>query len=115
MPKKNLATWLIIAIVIIIAGIVIYLQTRPNTNVSPELAQCIGKNSAMYSQTTCHYCRQQKDMFGDNVKYLNITECDYNISLCNSLGITETPTWIVNGTKYAGVQSVDELKRLTGC
>ena len=83
--------------------------------VSVDVAKCIGSNSQLYVQLGCHFCAEQEQIFGDSWKYLNVTDCYYNASLCNSLNIQGTPTWIVNGTKYLGVQSIDKLKQLTGC
>lgn len=117
MNKKSLMTWTIIIGIFIVAGIIIYSQSK-NTSielVSKEIAQCIGGNSTMYSQTGCHYCKQQKDMFGSSVKYLTIIECDYKPDLCNSLGIQGTPTWIIKNQSYVGVQSIERLQNLTGC
>jgi glutaredoxin len=113
--KKNMVSSLIVIGVIILALAIIFLRTSPSPVVSAELAQCIGNHSVMYSQTGCHYCKQQKDMFGDNVKYLNVIECDLNSTICNQLGIQGTPTWIINGKQYVGVQTIDQLKNLTGC
>lgn len=110
-------TSFIVLAIIIFAGGIIYLQSY---NVGAELVpkqitQCIGANATMYSQTGCHFCKQQKDMFGSSVKYLNIIECNYAPSLCNSLGIQGTPTWIIKDIKYQGVQSIANLQNLTGC
>ena len=52
-------------------------------------------------------------MFGDNLQYLNIIDCFYDRTQCE--GITGTPTWIINGEAYKGVQNIDRLKELTGC
>ncbi|HTZ41830.1 MAG TPA: hypothetical protein VMC07_01320 [Candidatus Omnitrophota bacterium] len=113
--RKNLVTLFIIIGILILAGIIIYFQAKPGAGVSPQIAACIGKHSIMYSQTGCHYCKQQKELFGNSVQYLNITECDINSAPCTKLGIQATPTWIINGTWYVGVQPIEKLQNLTGC
>ena len=116
MPKKkSVVTLAIIIGIAVIAGIFIYLQNHNTTSVPADVAKCIGSNSQIYVQLGCHFCAEQEQIFGDSWKYLNVTDCYYNASLCNSLNIQGTPTWIINGTKYLGVQSIDKLKQLTGC
>ncbi|MFZ1971147.1 MAG: hypothetical protein WAU65_03145 [Candidatus Nanoarchaeia archaeon] len=114
--KSSLVTFLVIVAVIIIAGLIIYLQyANKGSGVSADLAKCIGVNSQIYVQLGCHFCAEQEALFGSSYQYLNSTDCYYNQTLCNNLGIQGTPTWIINGTTYLGVQSIDKLKNLTGC
>ena len=114
--KKNaLITVLIIVVILAIAGVIIYIKSNSNSAVSAQLAQCIGSHSQIYVQLGCHFCAEQEALFGDSFKYLNSTDCYYNASICNQLGISGTPTWIINGKQYLGVQSIDQLKNLTGC
>jgi len=115
--KKNLVTLLIIITILAFATWIIYSNSKSTGEelVPSQIAQCIGGNATMYSQTGCHFCKQQKDMFGTSVQYLDIIECDQQPSVCNSLGIQGTPTWIINGTKYQGVLSIENLQNLTGC
>ena len=117
MNKKNKVTIVIILAIIILTGVIIYLKTYDlgEELVPKEIAQCIGDNSVMYSQTGCHFCKIQKDMFGSSVKYLNIIECDYQPAICNALAISGTPTWIIDEIQYTGVQPIETLQNLTGC
>ncbi len=39
---------------------------------------------------------------------INIIDCFYEPEKCE--GITNTPTWVFQGEKYVGVQSIEELK-----
>ena len=34
--------------------------------------------------------------------------------MCINAGIEGTPTWVINEQKYEGVQTIGELKELTG-
>jgi hypothetical protein len=114
MRRGTLLTGLIIVLIIAFA---VYEKTKPNdSNVSEELAKCIGENSVLYSQVTCSHCVAQKRMFGENVKHLNIFECGSdNWKTCSEIGITGTPTWVINQRHYSGVRSVESIQQLTGC
>lgn len=113
MKKNTLVTWIIILLVIAFA---IYVKTQPNGNAEVELAKCIGENSVLYSQTGCHACDVQEDVFGSSWKYINEFKCDSDAwQTCNQLMIQGTPTWIINGEHHRGVQSIEELKQATGC
>jgi hypothetical protein len=100
-------------IIITIIVFVIVAKNTPQKTTSDEVAQCIGQNSIVYIQNGCHACLNQENLFGDSYKYLNVIDCFYTPEKCS--GITATPTWVINGEKYIGVQSIDKLKGLTGC
>ena len=108
----NAITFLIVFGVIIFA---IFLITNKGQETSDEVAQCIGKNSILYTQLGCHACETQKNLFGESYKSLNKIDCYYTPEKCISANITATPTWVIKNQKYIGVQLVDELKELTGC
>jgi len=110
--KKNLVTAIIILTIIIFS---IWILTRGNSNVDEELAKCIGENSILYVRTGCSACEAQKDLFGDSIKHLQIIDCMTQAQECLNNGITSVPTWIINGNKYVSVQSIKNLKELTGC
>lgn len=114
MKKKR---GLIITIVIIIAIIItsIIILTKSNSKVSEETAKCIGQNSQLYAQLGCHACENQEKMFGKNYKHLNVTDCWFERDKCLEVQISATPTWIIQGEKYIGVQNIERLKELTGC
>ncbi len=82
---------------------------------SAEIARYIGEHSVLYVQTGCIHCIEQEALFGDNVKYLNIVDCLIEgRQECIIAGIDGTPTWVINGQKYEGVQTIEKLKELTG-
>ena len=109
--KKNL--WVTIFVIIAVIILAIILMNRSPALVSKDTAQCIGENSELYVQLGCHACETQEKMFGNNYEYLNIIDCFYERDKCSE--ITVTPTWIINEEKYTGVQTIEELKELTGC
>ncbi len=109
--KKKKGLTLIIILVVIILAIIIITRSHPET--SKEIAECIGKNSALYTQLGCSACQIQEEIFGDNYKYLNVVDCWFEGDKCG--GIEYTPTWIIKGEKYTGAQSISTLQELTGC
>jgi hypothetical protein len=102
----------------IILGVIIFAVIMRNTihnGVSQNIAECIGQNSILYIQLGCHACENQEKLFGDKYQYINVIDCFYEKDECINVEITKTPTWIINGKKYIGIQSIEELKKLTGC
>jgi uncharacterized membrane protein len=106
----NAITFLIIFGVVILAA---FLITSKGEETSNEIAKCIGENSVLYTQLGCHACETQKNLFGESYQYLNLVDCFYEGEKCSN--IEYTPTWIINNEKYVGIQSIEELKELTGC
>ncbi len=106
--------------VLLIAGGIIYFKNFQGSTIadipSEKVARWIGEHSTLYVQTGCVHCEEQKDLFGENVQYLNIVDCikEDSRQQCIDAGIEGTPTWIINGQKYSGVQSIEKLKELTG-
>lgn len=116
--KKTLLTWVIIVGIVALGIILISIHSNANSGiVSASLAQCIGQHSKLYVQYGCPHCADQEAMFGGNLKYLNYTDCfqQENRQQCINANITAVPTWIINGQRYLGVQSIPTLQNLTGC
>jgi glutaredoxin len=117
MNKKKLVTPVVIILMILLAGTIIYFRNlQPSSEVSVDIAKYIGAHSVLYVQTGCSHCKDQEDLFGENAKYLTIIDCfvESERQKCINDGIQGTPTWIINGEKYVGVQSIEKLKELTG-
>ena len=110
MKKRILIT---IIIVLAVIGFSVILLVKNNNYVSATTARCIGENSELYIQLGCHACGIQLEKFGEKEKYLNVIDCFYEREKCE--GIMYTPTWVINGEKYIGVHSIEELKELCGC
>ena len=111
MKKRNWITITIIVAVVIFS--LILINNTSAGHVPKSTAICIGENSELYIQLGCHACVAQEEMFGESKEYLNTIDCFYKREKCE--GITYTPTWIINGEKYVGVQSIEQLKELTNC
>ncbi len=83
--------------------------------VSKATATCIASKSTLYVKTGCPYCEEQKELFGENFKYLNVVDCVEEPAICTKAGIIGVPTWVIDDEKIEGVQSIAKLKELTGC
>jgi hypothetical protein len=116
MNKEKVVTVAIIFSILLIAGIIIYSKTKgPENNAIPsiQVSEYIGARSILYVQTGCSHCIEQEALFGENAKYLNMIDCVQYAQVCIKAGIEATPTWVINGKKYVGVQSIEKLKELT--
>lgn len=109
MDKEKIFTIIIISIIIISALGILFLKNYNNKNINLEDAMIIGNNSILYVQTGCSHCKEQEDLFGENIKYLKIINCLEEIDTCINNNITVTPTWIINNKKYEGFKSLKEL------
>jgi len=84
-------------------------------------ANCLTESGAkFYGAYWCSHCQAQKEGFGESSELIPYVECDQNgpnsqVELCSEVGITGFPTWIINGEKYMGKQSHEDLAKLTGC
>lgn len=112
--NKDTKIYLALAVVIILIIIGIF-WIKNNNHIDKKLAQCIANKSELYIQLGCPACKIQEDMFKDSYIYLNVIDCHYQPEKCIDARLTHTPTWIINGEKYQGVQSIEKLKELTGC
>lgn len=111
--KKVLIYGLIILAILIATGFI--SLSNSNLDITPKTLQCIAENSILYVQTGCSACEVQKNLFGNDYKYLNIVDCVTEKEACQISGITATPTWIIHNKKYVGVQQLSRLKELTSC
>ncbi|MFB6215747.1 MAG: glutaredoxin family protein [Candidatus Aenigmatarchaeota archaeon] len=116
------STQMIIAVVlgtVVLVGALGYVALtggdKPETEMD-KFAKCLSENGAtMYGLQTCPHCQEQKGMFGSSFKFVSYVECSQRRSLCSQKGISSVPTWIVNGERYVGVQSLGKLADITGC
>jgi len=86
------------------------------TKTISEFAKCLTKNWVkMYWTSWCWHCKDQKDMFWDDFKNINFTDCDKDRKTCKIAWITWYPTWVINWKKYPWVQSFEELWNAAWC
>lgn len=116
MKKRS---WITLAVIVAVIILAIFLINASKDGVSKKTTMCIANNSEFYTQLGCHACEIQKDMFGKNSQYLTIVDCWFEKEKCfqeiAEAGRFHTPTWVINGEKYIGVQSIEKLKNLTSC
>jgi uncharacterized membrane protein len=68
-----------------------------------------------YGSYYCPHCAEQKEMFGGSVKRLPYVECSPGgpsapqAAECSAKNIQGYPTWIINGERYVGTQSLEAL------
>lgn len=115
MAKGRLATICIVILILSIAGAIIYSKNAGLAveDATEKEARWIGEHSVLYVQTGCSHCKDQEALFGNNLKYLNIID-ERDMQKFIDAGIEATPTWVINGQKYIGVQSIEKLRELTG-
>ena len=110
MKKDKVITILTVLLVLIIAFIII---TNKGGNTPKNITQCIGEKATLYVQNGCPHCRTQENMFGENVKYLNIISCSDDWTKCQN--ILGTPSWKIDNQIISGVKSIGFLQNITGC
>ena len=118
---KNIRLILFIAVFAVVAAVayaVIYFaQTQPSPpGQYDKLTKCLTANGAiMYGQTNCHACLYQMQLLGTSFSYINETNCTDDYDYCSSLSIGATPTWMINGSYYVGIQTPEQLANESGC
>ncbi len=118
LAQKSLLIIGIVIAVAIIAWSVSGYSVKDENNLTDldKFAKCLTENGAtLYASKYCGHCKNQKEMFGDSLKYINQVECSENQQLCQQMGIRGVPTWIINGESHTGVQSFETLSSVTGC
>ena len=114
MNKKKLI-WIIIP-VLFIAGLVWLIRTPGKPGALDSFAMCINDSGAkFYGAYWCPHCVEQKELFGASEKRLPYIECSPagpsapQATECKEKDIKGYPTWIINGTRYTGLLSLDTL------
>lgn len=111
--KKDLIITITITIAVLVLAYFIITSSKPIPFTDEEVAKCIGENSILYVQLGCPHCETQEELFGENLKYLDIIDCFYERDKCEEIRVT--PTWKIEGELIENIQSINKLKELTGC
>jgi lipopolysaccharide export system protein LptC len=109
MKKDRIITLIFILVVI---ALIVFIYLKNNQHSDEQVVRCIASHSTLYIATGCSACAYQEKIFGLNFRYLNTIDCAFTPEKCSDI---QTPTWIINGKKTVGVQSIEKLKELTGC
>ena len=113
--KKDIKIYIGIALVVVVIIAAIMIVQNNGSDVDEKITRCIANNSVYYGKLVCPACDKQEEIFGSNSKLLNKVDCFYDFPLCMNATIEFTPTWVIKGEKYVGVQSIERLQELTGC
>jgi len=116
-PAVSYGIWLVIGGAI--SGAIASCSSLPNAY-EASLADHLSESGAkMYGAYWCPHCAIQKDYFGGAVGRIPYIECDpeginNEAALCQQMGITAYPTWIIEDEYYLGAQPLPKLARLSG-
>ncbi len=118
MLKKN---WLfiLIFIVIVIAGTMIFRQSWGNNSIVMPEGECEVKEITFYYLDTCSWCKKIKnektieklEALGVKVEQVNIATNRASVKH----QISGVPTFIINDQAYSGYRSFDELWDMLNC
>jgi|SRR3989344_112676 len=121
--KKTKPIYLLVALFLLI--IIAFILFRPETTgENDDFVNCLAeKDAKFYGAYWCGHCKTQKDLFGDSLSllkdkvYVECAEDAFNNERdkCIQAGIVGYPTWVINGNKYTGTKSLNQLSELTGC
>ncbi len=116
--KKRLRKYLLVSGIILAVTILaytIYFRFQLPGQYD-NFAKCLTeKGAVVYGNDFCSYTNKQLNWFDSSKKHLNYVKCVDNKELCDSKGITTTPTWEIGGKTYAGVQDFKRLAEISGC
>jgi glutaredoxin len=109
------------ALVAIVAGIFVFAGgPPPATPYQQALARHLARSGAtFYGAYWCPHCQEQKELFGGAAGSLPYVECDAKganaqTERCERAGVRAFPTWVIGGERREGMQSLEELARVSG-
>lgn len=76
-------------------------------------------NAKFYGAGWCPHCKEQKEMFGSSVKRVPYVECSPGgpgtpqAAVCTAAGVESYPTWTIDGQRYVGTQSLENLAQFS--
>ena len=114
--KQSTKTYIaLIALIIIIIGAIYVYKNMNQPTATEDFAKCLASKSIIYSSSICPHCQDQKKIIGPSYKFLNEVDCYTDPQKCIDANITATPTWLINGKYYVGVESLQQLEQNSGC
>lgn len=86
-------------------------------NEDQNFAKCLSDSGAVFYGTEwCPHCKEQKEMFGDDIKEIRYVDCDKNKNFCDKEKIEAYPTWkFKDGSFLRGKRELKDLSEKTGC
>ena len=120
--NKKLIIWLVIIIVLVVAGVIFWMYQNSQPGKLDDFAKCLKDNGVkFYGAFWCPHCQQQKTLFANSAKYLPYIECstpDSNgqLEVCKKENIQAYPTWqFSDDSRQEGELSLKELSEKSGC
>ncbi|WKZ25382.1 MAG: hypothetical protein QY322_03245 [bacterium] len=120
--SKNVIIIIISSAILIIGASVLLVKSGNTPGKYDDFAKCLNEKGAeFYGAFWCSHCRNQKNMFGKSVDFLNYIECstpdgNSQLSQCTEKGIESYPTWIfADGSRENGVIPLEKLAEKTEC
>ncbi len=125
-PRPRAATWgwmsagLVAAVAFLAIGYAASAPQAAESGYAAGLARHLTASGVkFYGAYWCPHCTDQKAMFGKAVTLLPYIECDPRSPIgrpqvCVAANIRVFPTWDIQGRRYEGVLSLEELAQLTG-
>lgn len=112
---KRIINYSVLAIILIAAAYLIYVNTKTEPGLHDDLAKCLtAKGAVMYGTEWCPHCQDQKRLFGPSFKYVTYVNCDLNQALpeCQQ----GYPHWTFSkGEPLSGKQELETLKERAEC
>lgn len=107
----------VIVIIVVVALAYLFLVPASGPAQLEEFAKCLaGKGVSLAGTSTCHYCNEQKTMFGDSFSYIEFHDCGTDPVWCAGNNVRSYPTWVfADGRRAVGLQSLKRLSELSGC
>ncbi len=97
-------------------------KSEPVDGQYAHVAQCLTeKGVKFYGAYWCGHCANQKEMFGDDFRYIDSYECDArgkdaNPEACAEAGIQAYPSWSFPGQGViTGKRPIEELAKKANC
>lgn len=113
-----LAAGIVVALQLVLGGV---LERRPENPRVAALVQHLEQTGARYyGASWCGSCARQNRLFGASARRLPYVECSPAgrgappARECLDAGVTSYPTWQINGLMHPGVQTPQDLARLSG-
>lgn len=75
-------------------------------------------NMVLYGSNQSAETKEQTDLFGEVIKEIDYVDCDAAVNSsnpdeCIGQNITVYPTWVYQGEKFEGVQTLSELAKIS--
>ncbi|MPZ75658.1 MAG: Vitamin K epoxide reductase [Deltaproteobacteria bacterium] len=114
------------AALLIIVGLHLHYSGYIGKTTGPEdpwvrglVEHLVSTEAKFYGASWCPHCIEQKELFGATSRRVPYIECSPGgprapqATVCSEANIKSYPTWIINGERYTGTQSLDSLAQFS--